>query len=188
MKKLMLIIPLAGMMLYAQPDRAPHAWTPAPGPPPAGFFAPPDMPDMPGWRDESDRHGKVEMMYIWKLTEELELTEKQAEVLFPKMRKHREEIAEIDQQIENILNDLEEKLDNKVDISSNELNGALDKITALEQKKVTAKATFLKDLTTTLSAGQMVEFMEFQKEFKKELQMKLRHVREKKYRKGIRRD
>ena len=40
-------------------------------------------------RDDRDDRGRMEMYAIWKLTENLDLDEKQAEVFFPKLNSHK---------------------------------------------------------------------------------------------------
>jgi len=41
-----------------------------------------------------DRRGRMEMYAIWKLTENLNLDEKQAEVFFPKLNSHKAKMRE----------------------------------------------------------------------------------------------
>ena len=44
---------------------------------------------------EHKRSEKMEMMMVWKLTEELALTPEQAEKFFPRFRQHRDELDEV---------------------------------------------------------------------------------------------
>ena len=53
-----------------------------------------------------DRRGRMEMYAIWKLTENLNLDEKQAEVFFPKLNSHKSEMEEMGKERRNIWTDL----------------------------------------------------------------------------------
>ena len=55
------------------------------------LFAQPDRWD--GMKD--DDRGRMEMYAIWKLTETLDLDEKQAEVFFPKLNKLRKKLRKL---------------------------------------------------------------------------------------------
>jgi len=56
-------------------------------------------------RDGDDR-GRMQMYAIWKLTENLDLDEKQAEVFFPKLNSHKAEMEEMGKERRNIWADV----------------------------------------------------------------------------------
>ena len=53
-----------------------------------------------------DRRGRMEMYAIWKLTENLNLDEKQAEVFFPKLNSHKAEMDKIGKERRYIWEDI----------------------------------------------------------------------------------
>ena len=53
-----------------------------------------------------DRPGRMEMYAIWKLTENLNLDEKQAEVFFPKLTSHKAEMDKIGKERRYIWEDI----------------------------------------------------------------------------------
>ena len=57
-------------------------------------------------RDDRDDRGRMEMYAIWKLTENLDLDEKQAEVFFPKLNSHKAKMEEMGKERRDIWEDI----------------------------------------------------------------------------------
>ena len=59
-------------------------------------------------RMKKPRREQIEMLRIWKMTEELDLSEKQAEKFFPKLRNEDKKIEELENQRQKIYRELNE--------------------------------------------------------------------------------
>ncbi|GEM_PF-459884 len=125
----------------------------------------------------SDRAGKMEMMAIWRLTDDLQLTEKQAEIFFPRLRKHREKMREIEKQQQEIMQPLLAKIDKGKEITKREFESALKANTDLSKKKIVMKAEFLLSMEDILSPVQQVKLAVFQEQFKKEIIKRMKDYR-----------
>lgn len=168
---LMTAIVLSGLMT-AQPMRGPGG-----GPRIAG----PGKPHYSGWQ-ERDHPGpkskkQMEMMIMWRLTEELELSEEQASIFFPKFKKHRDEMEQIMDQLRELGADIKSKLDEEKEISDKYLKNTLGKITTLEQRKVDARKTFLNSMSGTLTNEQILKLSVFEQRFKGEIKKRMRKER-----------
>ncbi len=116
--------------------------------------APPHDRDMDGPRKE-----KMEMMMMWRLTDDLELTEKQAETFFPKYRVHQEKMEKLREEGKKSLMEMKERLDERKSISDKNLDKALKTFKELEIKKAEARVEFVKGLKGTLTTEQQAKLM-----------------------------
>ena len=66
---------------------------------------------------DPDRSDKMEMMMIWKLTDELDLTPEQAEKFFPRFRKHRNELDEVKKMERALAGEMRQKMGEDEDLS-----------------------------------------------------------------------
>ncbi|MCH7764572.1 MAG: hypothetical protein IIB95_12690 [Candidatus Marinimicrobia bacterium] len=110
--------------------------------------------DMDGPRKE-----KMEMMMMWRLTEDLELTEKQAETFFPKYRTHQEEMEKLRLEGTKSLQEIRELLNEKKSISDKDLDKAMKTFRELELKKTEARVNFVRSLKGTLTSEQRAKLM-----------------------------
>ena len=74
-----------------------------------------------------DRPGRMEMYAIWKLTENLNLDEKQAEVFFPKLNSHKVEMDKIGKERRDIWEDIVLKARKGEKVTDKELETANNK-------------------------------------------------------------
>ncbi|NOZ03069.1 MAG: hypothetical protein GXO92_00470 [FCB group bacterium] len=125
----------------------------------------------------SDRAGKMEMMAIWRLTDDLQLTEKQAEIFFPRLREHREKMREIEKRQQEIMKPLLEKIDKGKEITEREFKSSLKSINELSKKKIDMKADFLLSMGDILSPVQQVKLAVFQEQFKREIIKRMKDYR-----------
>ena len=107
----------------------------------------------------------------WKLTEYLDLNEKQAEKFFPKMNKHEKNMKEINNKIkllkENLENQINLQLSNSSYMTNNKNN--IEELRKLEKKKIDINADYMLSLQTVLEPNQLSKLLIFDKKFKKEL-------------------
>jgi hypothetical protein len=108
--------------------------------------------------DKSDRKN-MKTMNIWKLTEELELSEEQAEKFFPKFRAQQEKMEKLREEGKESLKPIFESLKESKDISESVLNDALMTFERLEQQKINDKIAFIKSLDGTLTNTQRAKLM-----------------------------
>jgi len=112
-------------------------------------------------RGDWDKGDKKNMktMNIWKLTEELELSEEQAEKFFPKFRAQQDKMEKLREEGKESLKPIFESLKEGKDISESVLNDALMTFERLEQQKINDKIAFIKSLDVTLTNTQRAKLM-----------------------------
>ena len=93
-----------------------------------------------------DRSGRMEMYAIWKLTENLNLDEKQAEVFFPKLNSHKAKMREMGKERRDIWEDIVLKARKDEKVTDKELETAKNKTKALEKKTMAEKRNLRMDL------------------------------------------
>ena len=109
-------------------------------------------------RDDRDDRGRMEMYAIWKLTENLDLDEKQAEVFFPKLNSHKAKMEEMGKERRDIWEDIVLKAKKGEKVTDKELEIARNKTKALEKKVAAQKEKFADGLSGVLSNEQQVLF------------------------------
>jgi len=131
-----------------------------------------------------ENHPKKNMkiMMKWKLTEYLDLNEKQAEKFFPKMNMHEKNMKEINNKIkllkENLENQINSQLSNSPYMPNNKNN--IEELRKLEKIKIDIKSDYMLSLQTVLEPNQLSKLLIFDKKFKKELREGLKNKRYKK--------
>ena len=104
---------------------------------------------------EHERSDKMEMMMVWKLTEELALTPEQAEKFFPRFRQHRDELDEVKKMERALGKEMKQKLKKDEDIPEKDVKETEKKITELRKKHVDLEAKFLLGMDDILSPRQL---------------------------------
>ncbi|NHZ85093.1 MAG: hypothetical protein GWP19_04335 [Planctomycetia bacterium] len=122
---------------------------------------------------------RMEMMMVWKLTEDLKLTPQQADKFFPRMRAHRENIAMIDKDIRETVKDIRKKVDRGDNISDKEFDAVYRKVTALEMEKIDEKIRFMGEMKGILNNAQRVKLAIFKERFTREIQERIKNQRRK---------
>jgi len=125
-----------------------------------------------------DRRGRMEMYAIWKLTENLNLDEKQAEVFFPKLNSHKSEMEEMGKERRNIWTDLVVKARKGEKITDKELETARNKSKALDKKINAEKEKFANGLGDVLTNEQQVLFHIFGREMVSDAKERMRDHQE----------
>ncbi|HIB73134.1 MAG TPA: hypothetical protein EYO50_04365 [Candidatus Marinimicrobia bacterium] len=127
-------------------------------------------------RDGDDR-GRMQMYAIWKLTENLDLDEKQAEVFFPKLNSHKAEMEEMGKERRNIWADVVVKARKGEKVTDKELEIARNKSKALEKKINAEKEKFANGLADVLTNEQQVLFHIFGHEMVSDAKERMRDHR-----------
>ena len=128
-------------------------------------------------RDGDDR-GRMQMYAIWKLTENLDLDEKQAEVFFPKLNSHKAEMDKMGKERRDIWEDIILKARKGEKVGDEELETARKKSKALDEKLNAEKEKFANGLGDVLTNEQQVLFHIFGREMVSDAKERMRDHRE----------
>ena len=127
------------------------------------------------------RSEKMEMMVVWRLTEHLKLTPEQAEKFFPRMRSHKEKLAEIQKEHKQLMESMHEKIQRGDEINNKEIKSQLKTIAEFENKKLDLQEKFILDLENVLNNAQRAKLIGFDRRFRGEVKDQMReHRKEKK--------
>ncbi len=137
---------------------------------------PPMGPMMrPGqWSGRGPQHGprQASMVRMWKLTEYLELTEKQAEKFFPNHRAHRDEMQKIlDQR-----HDLHEKFVKEIEtgkVSRRDTKKFIGELHRLDLARLELRRKHMEELEDVLTEIQLAKFVTFDEHFMGQLKRRL---------------
>ena len=123
---------------------------------------------------------RMETMMVWKLTDYLNLSEQQAEKLFPRMRRHRVRMGDLHAEEKDLFDSYLSKIKKEEKISQSDVNAMLKKMESLEQKKSTNRIDFIRSTKDILDPYQQIMFMIFEPYMKQEAQKGMKE----RYRKG----
>ena len=129
------------------------------------------------WDKEDEDRGRMEMYAIWKLTETLNLNEKQAEVFFPKLNAHKDKMRGIQRDRRGNWKNIVTKAKKGEAISDNELQEVLNKDKSIEKKAISEKEKFSKGLNDVLNNEQIVLYHVFGREMLGEVKERMRDQR-----------
>jgi len=125
-----------------------------------------------------EERGRMEMYAIWKLTENLDLDEKQAEVFFPKLNSHKAKMEEMGKERRDIWEDIVLKAKKGEKVTDKELETARNKTKALEKKVTAEREKFADGLSGVLSNEQQVLFQISGREMVNNVKQRMRDHRE----------
>jgi len=123
---------------------------------------------------------RMETMMVWKLTDYLNLSEQQAEKLFPRMRRHRVRMGDLHAEEKDLFDSYLSKIKKEEKISQSDVNTMLKKMENLDQKKSTNRIDFIRSTKDILDPEQQIMFMSFEPYMKQEAQKGMKE----RYRKG----
>ena len=123
---------------------------------------------------------RMETMMVWKLTDYLNLSEQQAEKLFPRMRRHRVRMGDLHAEEKDLFDSYLSKIKKEENISQSDVNTMLKKMENLDQKKSTNRIDFIRSTKDILDPEQQIMFMSFEPYMKQEAQKGMKE----RYRKG----
>jgi len=130
---------------------------------------------------EHKRSEKMEMMMVWKLTDELALSPEQAEKFFPRFRQHRDELDEVKKMERALGKEMKKKLKKDEDIPEKDVKETVKKITELRKKHVDLEAKFLLGMDDILSPRQLANLGMFKQKMMRNIGGELRENRGKKW-------
>ena len=130
------------------------------------IFCQPGKARGPGGQYEN----RMEMMMVWKLTDYLNLSEQQAEKLFPRMRNHRVEIGKYHKDEKELFDSYLSKIKKGEKVSQSDVNTMLTKMETLSQKKSNNRIKFIRSTSDILDPNQQIMFMSFEPYMKEQAQ------------------
>jgi len=136
----------------------------------ADVFAQPDRRNGPSQE-------RLELLKLWRLVDELEITEEQSVRLFPVLSAHRRAVRDLQAKHRTVGEDLERLLQ-KEGVSDGELRDKMGALRLLESQESELKSSFHKQLEGLLSARQQAQFLLFEGRFRGDLRGIVRQFRE----------
>ncbi len=131
-----------------------------------------------------ERSEKMEMMMVWKLTEELSLTPEQAEKFFPRFRAHRNEMDDIRKMERALGKEMKQKVKKDDEISYKDVESTVNKMSDLRKKSIDLESKLVLDMKDILSARQLANLGMFKQEMMKNVRGELRDNHGKKGKRG----
>ncbi len=148
---LIVVLGLWGGMIYAQPSTPP---------------APREDRPMTPERAEELRK-RVELIWMWKLTEELNLTEKEGAKLFPVLRTYEEKKRNLREEKRGLLRELEGMI--KAKSSEGDLKRAIRALEENSGKLRDVEQGAFREVEKVLSVEKQAKYIVFQARFKHEI-------------------
>ena len=124
--------------------------------------------------DGGKRSERMEMMMVWRLTDDLELTTEQAEKFFPRFRKHREAMDETRKKERALGKELKKKLKKEENISVDDVKETVKKITELKKSSLDLESEFLLGMDDLLSTRQLANLGLFKHKMMKDVRGELK--------------
>ena len=128
---------------------------------------------------EEENKETMRTMMIWKLTEELDLREEQADKFFPRFRKHRKEIDMLKTKERLLGKSLSQNTNKKNKLTGSEVNKIIKESTTLRKKMADLEEKFLIESGDILDPNQQAKLGLFKQKMMKDMKgkMKKRHKR-----------
>jgi len=126
-------------------------------------------------RMNKPRREQIEMLRIWKMTEELDLSEQQAEKFFPKLRREDKENEKLVVKRGKIFRELHDKVKTG-EMNANELDKAIDNLTEIQINIIRKNAKFIRDMEGVLSIDQQAKLIIFRHRFRERMVDMIRDV------------
>jgi hypothetical protein len=130
--------------------------------------------DFDDFVDGGKRSDRMEMMMVWRLTDDLELTTEQAEKFFPRFRKHREAMDETRKKERALGKELKKKLKKEENISVDDVKETVKKITELKKSSLDLESEFLLGMDDLLSTRQLANLGLFKHKMMKDVRGELK--------------
>ncbi|MEO0128931.1 MAG: Spy/CpxP family protein refolding chaperone [candidate division WOR-3 bacterium] len=128
-----------------------------------------------GKSEEKDPREIIEKVRVYKLTEQLDLSEEQITKLFPRLKEMRKNEQEFHKQRMEIIQKLKELLDEKA--KEQEIVKTLNRLQELQKKRFESQLKELEEIKQILTPEQQAKFIIFQEEFEKEIRDLIREIR-----------
>jgi Spy/CpxP family protein refolding chaperone len=145
------------------------------------IFCQPGKPAGPG----GQYGNRMEMMMVWKMTEYLNLSEQQAEKLFPRMRKQRVKMRDYFDTEKELFDMHLAKIKTGEKISQSDVNAIYKKMENLSVEMNEARMKFFKSTADILDPGQQIMFLSFEPYMKGQVQKGMKERYRKKVDSGM---
>lgn len=119
---------------------------------------------------------RLELLRLWRLVDELEVDEGQAEKLFPVWSRHRRQRQELQADRKRMTEELRELLGGK-DVDDDALQKRIGEIRGLDKKRGELEAAMNTELTKLLSVRQQARLLLFSDQFRDDLKEIIRGFR-----------
>lgn len=123
---------------------------------------------------EHQAREKLEALRIWRLTEELNLTEEQSAEFFPRLRRLRLLREERQEKRRALINRLEEGLKSRA--TAPQLRAMLDSLEAMEEDFRRSETALRRELSRVLTVEQQVRLLLFQEHFERQTRQIIRQL------------
>jgi len=151
-----------------------------PGGPDSSAFGGDEPP--PSFEKREEIRKRIELIRMWKLTEELDLTEETGAKLFPLLHKYDEKRTELHKERRGLINQLGKALENEA-TSDETIEGVLEKLNKAALAELDLMRQQREELKGILSPRQQAKFILFQREFHRDVRRIIAEARERKMRK-----
>lgn len=139
------------------------------------------------WNDESPQtiekrkkiRERIGLIRMWKLTEELDLTEEMGAKLFPLLRKYDEKWIKLQKERRDLMQQLRKALEDEA-TSDKELEGAMERVETNARAISDLLRQQRQELKGILSPRQQAKFILFQRRFQREIREIIAEARQRK--------
>lgn len=135
----------------------------------------------PGPPEEPEPRELIETVRIWRMTEELDLSEEQIAQFFPKLKKLEDAEKEHSEKIAKTIGELDELL-KSAKPSPSALSKKMDELEAIEKEFEKKRAKLKEEMREVLSVEQQAKLVVFRFKFHREMREIIRGIR--KHRRG----
>lgn len=125
--------------------------------------------------DKKDPREIIEKIRIYRLTEELDLTDEQAVKFFPKLKELRKVEQDFFEERRSVIIELKALL--KADADPEKIKSVIDAYRDLMKKRMEAQKNNLEEIQKLLSPVQQAKFIVFQEEFENEIREVIKQVK-----------
>lgn len=115
---------------------------------------------------------RMSILRMWKLTEYLEMTEKQGEKVFPAVRAHQTEMSELNQSRRELVIKFIEKVQND-EASTKETEAYIKAVEAVEKSLLSKRTKHLRAMKSILNEKQYARYVIFDDHFKGQIRKQL---------------
>ena len=122
------------------------------------------------------RREQIEILRIWKMAEELDLTEEQAGRFFPRLQADDKNVEELEMERQSIFRELhKEAMEGGMD--GKKLDEKIERISVIEVRILRNRVAFIRNLDDLLSPDQRAKLMVFRHRFRGRMENMIREAR-----------
>jgi hypothetical protein len=118
---------------------------------------------------------RIELIWMWKLTEELDLTEAEGAKVFPLLRQYEEQKRELREENRRLVRELQRMID--AGASEGDLKRAIKALEENDRKRNKVQEEGFGKLAKVLSVEKQARYIVFQEHFRREIHRLIREAR-----------